>query len=182
MKSKRIGFITVLTIASLSCMLFTAPQSDSDIQAQIDGTMAVIREQTNVSELNYFSIATFTRVPIITTTPTREIIITITPTLIPSNPESHDDLGEWIVVVAGGVNSFQGGWNYGKKFVNVGYTVQVFETDNNNIRVAVVGFSSEEEANKELPKIQTLNPLAYIRKLSEWCPDRKYFSDHILCR
>jgi hypothetical protein len=99
-----------------------------------------------------------------------------------SASQSEDELGDWIVVVASGVYSYQSGWVYAQKFLDTGYKVQVMETANKNIRVVVVGFTSEEEANGELPKIQTLSPKAYVRKLSEWCPNRVNYSEHILCK
>jgi hypothetical protein len=93
----------------------------------------------------------------------------------------QDELGKWIVVVAGGLSNSEDAWEYGQQFINAGYSVQVFYR-NDDIRVAVIGFSSEADANEKLPKIQNLNSKAYLRELSEWCPNRELYSDHIVCR
>jgi hypothetical protein len=111
-----------------------------------------------------------------TTTPT------LTPSLTPTSGEPKVKLGKWIVIVASAAYSYDAAWHYGEKFTDAGYTVQVMETPNNNIRVVVVGFKTEEEANGSLMRIHQLNPKAYVRKLSDWCPDRIYYPNHILCK
>jgi serine/threonine protein kinase len=112
--------------------------------------------------------------------------ITLAPTSMSSRTPTVETaevkLGNWIIIVASAAYSYESALKHGQKYVDAGYTVQVMETSNNNIRVVVVGFKTEEEANNALLEIQKLNSKAYVRKLSEWCSTRVSYPDHILCK
>ena len=113
--------------------------------------------------------------PSVVTNPPEAIV----PTQIDAVPEV--DLGEWMIIVGAGFSSYEGAWDWLEQYKQFSYPVQVFYR-NTYIRTAVVGFSSQSDAEYTLPSVQTLNKNAYLRSVSEWCPVWTPYPDHIECR
>jgi hypothetical protein len=108
---------------------------------------------------------------------------TNTPTIIivtQTEPSSEVDLGEWMIVVGGGFSNYNSAWGYLKQYQQFGYPTQVFYRKN-DIRTAIVGFPSQYDAEITLPDVQKRNKDAYLRSVSEWCPNQDWNPDYIEC-
>jgi hypothetical protein len=114
------------------------------------------------------------------TTPVTPPFVQVAVTELPT-PRATAPLGEWVVVTGGGFGSLREATEYAKRFTPLGYAYAVVYR-NNDIRVILTGFPTQARAEAEMGKIHGVNPAAYTRKLSDWCPIPVSYDDHIECR
>jgi|GEM_PF-6416800 len=116
-----------------------------------------------------------TDTPLPTIIPTLNIP-TLTPSVTPSNT-----LGNWIIVIGGGYGSIYSA-QYDLQTNFSAYSNTAIFYRNSDIRAAIVGFETEENAQFELVRVQMIRSTAYLRELRVWCPTRVIYSDHIECK
>jgi hypothetical protein len=121
--------------------------------------------------------------PIILPTPTSPTTVPTPDTRSPaSTPTSvYGSLGNWIILVAGGLLTPQNANTHASKYKSAGYDVAVIYRSR-DYRVATVGYTTKNEVDTALLEVKKLNPDAYIHSIADWCPVRIQRENYVECR
>jgi hypothetical protein len=78
------------------------------------------------------------------------------------------------------LDGYQGAINYMVRFNEAGYPTLIYFRKG-VYRTVIPGYRTEAQAGAALPGVQQINPSAYLRELSVWCPLPVLEGEYIIC-